>query len=55
MSFLRHNLIQITWDNVDEEYLKAPRKWDATSIGKFMLSNFNYSYDKNSNASIYSR
>lgn len=25
------------WDNVDEDYLKIPRKWDASSIGKFML------------------
>ena len=29
--------ISIPWDNVDEEYLKKPRKWDASSIGKFML------------------
>ena len=27
----------IPWDNVDAEYLKIPRKWDASSIGKFML------------------
>lgn len=27
----------IPWDNVDEEYLKAPRKWDASGIGKFMV------------------
>lgn len=27
----------IPWDNVDSEYLKKPRKWDATSISKFML------------------
>jgi Mg2+-importing ATPase len=27
----------IPWDNVDAEYLKVPRKWDASSIGKFML------------------
>lgn len=27
----------IPWDNVDEEYLKVPRKWDASSVGKFML------------------
>ena len=25
------------WDNVDREYLIKPRKWDATSISKFML------------------
>jgi len=29
--------ISIPWDNMDEEYLKKPRKWDASSIGKFML------------------
>lgn len=27
----------IPWDNVDPEYLKVPRKWDASSIVKFML------------------
>jgi Mg2+-importing ATPase len=27
----------IPWDNVDKEFLMAPRKWDASSIGKFML------------------
>ncbi|MBD8896760.1 magnesium-translocating P-type ATPase [Desulfovibrio desulfuricans] len=27
----------IPWDNVDKEYLRVPRKWDASSIGKFML------------------
>lgn len=27
----------IPWDNVDEEYIKKPRKWDASSVGKFML------------------
>ena len=27
----------IPWDNVDREYLAVPRKWDASSIGKFML------------------
>jgi Mg2+-importing ATPase len=25
------------WDNVDKDYLKVPRKWDSSSIGKFML------------------
>lgn len=29
--------ITIPWDNVDEEYLKLPRKWDASSISKFMF------------------
>jgi Mg2+-importing ATPase len=27
----------IPWDNVDKEYLAVPRKWDASSIGRFML------------------
>ncbi|HML33346.1 magnesium-translocating P-type ATPase [Sporomusa sphaeroides] len=27
----------IPWDNVDEEFLKVPRKWDASSVGSFML------------------
>lgn len=27
----------IPWDNVDKEYLMIPRKWDASSVGKFML------------------
>ncbi len=27
----------IPWDNVDREYLAVPRKWDASSIGKFMI------------------
>ncbi len=27
----------IPWDNVDSEYLKKPRKWDASSIGGFMI------------------
>lgn len=29
--------ITIPWDNVDEEYLISPRKWDASSISKFMF------------------
>jgi len=28
--------IAIPWDNVDEDFLSVPRKWDASSIGKFM-------------------
>lgn len=28
--------IAIPWDNVDNEYLKKPRAWDASSIGSFM-------------------
>ncbi|MCL2679104.1 MAG: magnesium-translocating P-type ATPase [Dehalococcoidia bacterium] len=29
--------IAIPWDNVDKEFLAKPRKWDASSIGKFMV------------------
>ncbi|MCL2469521.1 MAG: magnesium-translocating P-type ATPase [Alphaproteobacteria bacterium] len=29
--------ISVPWDNVDEDYLRRPRKWDAKSIGSFML------------------
>ena len=27
----------IPWDNVDEEFLAVPRKWDASSVGNFMI------------------
>ena len=27
----------IPWDNVDAEYLKIPRRWDASNISKFMV------------------
>lgn len=27
----------IPWDNVDSEFLRVPRKWDASGIGKFMV------------------
>ncbi len=27
----------IPWDNVDEEYISRPRKWDASGVGSFML------------------
>ena len=27
----------IPWDNVDEEFIAKPRKWDASSVGSFML------------------
>lgn len=27
----------IPWDNVDEEFISKPRKWDASSIGSFMI------------------
>ena len=29
--------ISFPWDNVDEEYLRKPRKWDASSLGSFMF------------------
>ena len=29
--------ITVPWDNVDADYLKKPRSWDASSIGKFMF------------------
>ena len=29
--------IAIPWDNVDKDFLAIPRKWDASSIGKFMM------------------
>jgi Mg2+-importing ATPase len=29
--------IALPWDNVDPEYLLRPRKWDAQSVGRFML------------------
>ena len=27
----------IPWDNVDEEFIAKPRKWDASSVGSFMM------------------
>ncbi|MEO2604883.1 magnesium-translocating P-type ATPase [Clostridium butyricum] len=27
----------IPWDNVDKEFIEKPKKWDASSIGKFMI------------------
>ena len=29
--------IAIPWDNMDEEYLKAPRRWDSDSLQKFTM------------------
>nr|WP_218653011.1 magnesium-translocating P-type ATPase [Paenibacillus sp. 79R4] len=29
--------LSIPWDNVDDEFLAKPRKWDASSIGRFMI------------------
>ncbi|TQR43371.1 magnesium-translocating P-type ATPase [Paenibacillus popilliae] len=29
--------LSIPWDNMDKEFLKKPRTWDAKSIGRFML------------------
>lgn len=36
---LLYNISQISipWDNMDDDYLRVPRKWDASGIGKFML------------------
>jgi len=30
--------VSIPWDDVDEDYLKQPRKWDATGIARFMVA-----------------
>lgn len=27
----------IPWDNVDEEFIRKPRAWDASSVGRFMI------------------
>ena len=27
----------IPWDNVDEEFIAKPRKWDTSSVGNFMI------------------
>ncbi|MCD8373242.1 MAG: magnesium-translocating P-type ATPase, partial [Clostridia bacterium] len=27
----------IPWDNVDREFIEKPRKWDASSVGRFMI------------------
>ncbi|MDR2978261.1 MAG: magnesium-translocating P-type ATPase [Rickettsiales bacterium] len=29
--------ISLPWDNTESEYIKKPRKWEAKSIGKFMI------------------
>lgn len=29
--------VTIPWDNMDKEFLTKPKKWDASSIGKFMI------------------
>src|SRR5215470_17708223 len=29
--------VSIPWDDVDKDYLKQPRKWDATGIARFMV------------------
>ena len=29
--------LAVPWDNVDSYYIKTPRKWDASSISKFMI------------------
>lgn len=37
---LLYDISQITipWDSMDKSYLKKPRKWDASDIGRFMIS-----------------
>ena len=43
IQLLVHNLlysisqIAIPWDNMDEEYLKKPQRWNAKDIGRFMI------------------
>ena len=29
--------VSIPWDNVDRDYLKSPRKWDASGLARFMV------------------
>src|SRR5262249_46805539 len=29
--------VSIPWDDVDADYLKQPRKWDASGIARFMV------------------
>ncbi|ERM18873.1 magnesium-translocating P-type ATPase [Brevibacillus laterosporus] len=29
--------LSIPWDNMDKKFLQTPRKWDAKSVGRFML------------------
>ena len=29
--------IALPWDNVDEDFLKIPRKWEASSLSRFMI------------------
>ncbi|MFV3404126.1 magnesium-translocating P-type ATPase [Pseudomonas sp. NY15463] len=29
--------LSLPWDRLDKEFLRAPRKWDARNIGRFML------------------
>ncbi len=29
--------LSIPWDNMDREFLRQPKKWDAKSIGRFMI------------------
>lgn len=31
------SMTTIPWDNVDEDYLKKPRKWNPVNIGRFMV------------------
>ncbi|WP_282939918.1 magnesium-translocating P-type ATPase [Paenibacillus sp. RC67] len=29
--------LSIPWDHMDKEFLKEPKKWDASSVGRFMI------------------
>ncbi len=31
--------MSLPWDNVDDDFLKKPRKWEADTVGKFMMWN----------------
>ena len=31
--------MSLPWDNVDKDFLKKPRKWEANTVGKFMMWN----------------
>jgi P-type Mg2+ transporter len=31
------SMLALPWDNVDKEYLRKPRKWEAKSLARFML------------------
>ncbi|QDX94226.1 magnesium-translocating P-type ATPase [Brevibacillus laterosporus] len=31
------SMLSIPWDNMDKKFLQTPRKWDAKSVGRFMI------------------